>query len=28
MNGNIPMDFVQPGGASGPTVQVGETTIW
>ena len=27
MNGNIPMDFVQPGGASGPTVQVGKATI-
>ena len=27
MNGNIPMDFVQPGGASGPTVQVGKATL-
>jgi len=27
MNGNIPMDFVQPGSASGPTVEVGKATI-
>ena len=27
MNGNIPMDFVQPGSSSGPTVQVGKATI-
>lgn len=27
MNGDIPIDFVQPGSASGPTVQVGKATI-
>ena len=25
MNGNIPMDFIQPGSASGPTVNIGST---